>query len=105
MSSTPQLPLVTPEVDPEKIIRKGKNPQEGTSIAEPGISNDFHFPPIGTPISSSHFPIIQSVGVSRSLKFGSVPVEFSPYGPGLEGEILVTPLSHEVVPWFIPNTS
>jgi hypothetical protein len=103
--STPQFPLATPKADPEKIIRKGKVPQEGTSTAEPGIFDVFHGPSLETPISSSHFPIIQSVGVSRTLNFGSVPVEFSPPGLGLEGEILVTPLSHEIVSWFRPNTS
>jgi hypothetical protein len=103
--STPQLPLATPEADPEKIVRKGKAPREGTSTVEPGISDDFHCPPLETPISSSHSPIIPSVGVSQSLKFGSVPVEFSPPGLDLEGEILVTPLSPEVVPWSRPQTS
>jgi hypothetical protein len=83
--STPQLPLVTPEADPKQIIRKGKASQEGTSTAEPGISNDFHGPSLETPISASHSPVIPSVGVSRSLKFGSVPVEFSPPILGLEG--------------------
>jgi hypothetical protein len=83
--STPQLPLATTEVDPEKIVRKGKAPREGTSTVELGMSDDFHFPPIETPISASHFPIIPSVGVSRTLNFGSVPFEFSPLGLGLEG--------------------
>jgi hypothetical protein len=63
--STPQLPLATPEVDPEKIVRKGKALREGTSTVEPGISDDFHYPPIETPIYASHFPIIPSVGVSE----------------------------------------
>jgi hypothetical protein len=103
--STPQLPLTTPEADPEKIIRKGKALHEGTSSTEPGISDDFQYPPIGTPISISHSTVIPSVGVSRTLNFGSVPVEFSPPGLGLEGEILVTPLSPEVVSWFKPCTS
>ena len=102
MRSTPQLPLATPEADPKKIIRKGKALHEGTSTTEPGISDDFHCPPLETLISASRFPIIPSVGVSRSLKFGSVPVEFSPPGLDLEGEILVTPLSLEVVPWYRP---
>jgi hypothetical protein len=31
MRSTPQLPLETPEADPEKLIRKGKALREGTS--------------------------------------------------------------------------
>jgi hypothetical protein len=96
---------VIPEADPEKIIRKGKTPQEGTSTIEPGIFDDFHFPTIGTLISCSHIPIIQSIGVSRSLKFGSVLVEFFPPGLGLEGEILVTPLSPEITLWIRTNVS
>jgi hypothetical protein len=105
MRSTPQLPLATPEADPEKIIRKGKAFRESTSTVEPGISDDFHYPVIRTPISASHSTVIPSVGVSRTLNFGSVPVEFSPPGFGLEGESLVTPISPEVVPWSRPQTS
>ena len=63
MRSTPQLPLVTPKADPEKIIRKGKALRQGTSIVEPSISDDFHYP-IGTPISSFQPSIIPSIGVS-----------------------------------------
>jgi hypothetical protein len=99
MRSTPQLPLATPEADPEKIIRKGEALPGGTSSTEPGIYDDVHYP-IGTPISASHSTIIPSAGVSRTLNFGSVIVEFSPPGLGLEGEILVTPLSLEIVSWF-----
>ena len=64
MRSTPQLPLATPKDELEIIFRKGKAPREGTSTAEPCISNDFHFHPVETQISTSHFPIIPSVGVS-----------------------------------------
>jgi hypothetical protein len=103
--STPQLPLATPEADLEKIFIRRNTLQEGTSTVEPGISDNFHYPPLETPISSSHSPIIPSVGVSRILKFGSVHVEFSPPGLGLEGEILVTPLSPEVVSSFRPRTT
>jgi hypothetical protein len=46
----PQLPLAMPEADPEKIIRKGKTPQEGTSTVEPGDSGNFHHPPSETPL-------------------------------------------------------
>jgi hypothetical protein len=62
-------------------------------------------PHLETPISTSLFPIIPYVGVSQRLKFGSVPVDFSSSGLGLEGEILVTPISPEVVPWFRPRNS
>jgi hypothetical protein len=98
------LPLATPEADLEKIIRKGKAPGGGTSTAKLGISDDLHCS-IGTPTPASHSILLPSVGVSRSLKFGSVPAEFSPPGLGLEGESLVTPLSPEIVPWFRPITS
>jgi hypothetical protein len=94
----PQLPLETHEANPEKIIRKGKALHEGTSTVEPSISNDFHYP-IGTPISDFHPSVIPYVGVSRTLNFGSVPIDFYPPGLGLEGETIVTPLSSKVVLW------
>jgi hypothetical protein len=100
--SHPQLPLATPEVDPEVIIRKGKASEGETSTAEPG---NLPSPSIGTPFSSSQLPSRPFSEVSRFLNFGSVPVEFSPSGLGLEGEILVTPLSPEVVPWHRPRTT
>jgi hypothetical protein len=103
--STPQFPLMTPEADPEKIIRKGKAFRGEASTTEPGISDNFPSLSVETPFSAPHSPIIPSVGVSRTLNFGSVPVEFSPPGLGLEGEILVTPLSPEVVPWPRPRTT
>ena len=103
--STSQLPLATPEVDPEKIIKKGKAHREGASTIEPCISDNFPSPSLEAPFFASHFPVIPSAGVSRTLNFRSVPVEFSPPSLGLEGEILVTPLSPEVVPWFILSTS
>jgi hypothetical protein len=78
MRSTPQLPLATPEADPEKIIRKGKTPQEGTSTVVPGDSGNFLNPSLKTPVVSSNSPVIPSVGVPRSLNFGSFPVDFSP---------------------------
>jgi hypothetical protein len=62
--STPQLPLETPEADPEKIIRRQKIIQEGNLAAEPGISDDFHHPSIETPILDSHSPVIPSTRVS-----------------------------------------
>jgi hypothetical protein len=93
--STPQLPLAPPEADLEKIIRKGNSSGGGTSTAKLGSSNDFHdF--IETPTPSSHPVYLPSVGVSRSLNFGSVPAGFSPLDLELVGDTLVTPLSLEV---------
>jgi hypothetical protein len=36
MRSHPQLPLATPETDPEAVLRKGKASEEEASITEPG---------------------------------------------------------------------
>jgi hypothetical protein len=91
----PQLPLATPEENPEVIIRKGK-PSQGKSFAtEPGISPP---PSVKTPFSYSQLPSHPFSEVSRVLNFGSVLAEFSPPGLTSEREILVTPTSLESVP-------
>jgi hypothetical protein len=100
--SHPQLPLATPETDPEVVLRKGKNSAEGASIAEPGSPPS---PSVGTPFSPPQFLNRPPSEVSRFLNFGSVPAEFSSLDLGLEGETLVTPFSSEVVPWHRPRTT
>jgi hypothetical protein len=92
--SHPQLPLATPEANPEATLRKGKASEGETSIAEPGNPLS---PSVETRFSSPQLPSRPFSEVSRSLNFGSVPAEFSPPDLGLEGETLVTPLSFEVV--------
>ncbi len=92
--SHPQLPLATPETDPEVVLRKGKASKGEASIAEPGNPPS---PSVGTPFSPPQFLDIPPSEVSRFLNFGSVPAEFSPPSLGLEGEILVTPLSFEAI--------
>ena len=99
--SHPQLPLATPEADLEVIIRKGKSSEGETSTAKPG---NLPSPSLETPFSSSQLPSRPFSEVSCFLNLGSVPVEFPPPGLGLEGEILVTPLSPEVVPRRRPRT-
>jgi hypothetical protein len=99
--SHPQLPLATPETDPEVVLRKGKAPEEEASTAETGNPPS---PSVRTLFSSPQFLNRPPSEVSRFLNFGSVPAEFSPPGLGLEGEILVTPLSSEVVPCRRPMT-
>jgi len=102
--SNPQLPLATPEFDLEKIIRNKRTPREGTSTTLPDISGNFHNPSLETQVSPSHSHVIPYVGVSRSLRFGSVPVDFSPPSLGLEGETFDTHVSPEVVLCFKPKT-
>jgi ribonuclease HI len=100
--SHPQLPLATPETDPEVVLRKGKAPEAEASTVETGNPPS---PFVRTPFSPPQFLNRPSSEVSRFLNFGSVPAEFSPPGLGLEGEILVTPLSSEAVPWRRPTTT
>jgi hypothetical protein len=100
--SHPQLPLATPAADPEMIFRKGKAFEGETSTTKLG---NLPSPSVETPFSSPHLPSRPISEVFRFLNLGSVPTEFSPPGMGLEGEILVTPLSHEVVPWRRPRTT
>jgi hypothetical protein len=102
MRSYPQLPLATPEVDLEVIIRKGKASQGESSTAEP---SNLPPPSIETPFSYSQLPSKPVSKVSHFLNFGSVPAEFSPPSLALEGEILITPLSPEAIPWRIPQTT
>jgi hypothetical protein len=100
--SHPQLPLATPETDPEVVLRKGKAPEEESSTAEIGNSPS---PSAGTPFSPPQFLNRPLSEVSHFLNFGSVLAKFSPLGLGLEGEILDTPLSSKVVPWCRPRTT
>jgi hypothetical protein len=97
--STSLLPLATSEANPEKIIRKGKTTQKGTSIVVPSFSDNLHNPSLQTPIAISDSPIIKTAGVSRNLSFGSFPADFSPPILGLEGESFDNPFSPEVVKW------
>ena len=94
--SHPQLPLATPETDPEAVLRKGKASEEEASITELGNPP---YPSVGAPFSPPqifHRPVS---AVSRFLNFGSVPVEFSPPGLAPEGQDFVTSPSFEAVPW------
>ena len=84
------------------IFRKGKESEGEISSAKPG---NLSSPSVGTPFSHPQFLSRPFSEVSHFLNFGSVPVEFSPPSLGLEGEILVTPPSTEVVPWHGPKTT
>jgi hypothetical protein len=99
--SHPQLPLSTTKNDLEVVLKKGKASKEEDSTVEPGNPPS---PSVGTPFSPPQFLNRSFSELSYFLNFGSVPAEFSPPGLGLEGEILVTPLSFEVLLWKIPRT-
>jgi hypothetical protein len=93
------MPLEASEANPEEIIRKGKTTQKGTSTVVPSFSDNLHNPSLPTRVTVFDSPIIQTVGVSRNLIFGSFPTDLSPPILGLEGEIFDTPFSPEVVKW------
>jgi hypothetical protein len=95
MRSHPQLPLVTPETDRGVVLGKGKATEGEAITAEPGNPPS---PSIRTLFSPPQFPSRLLSEVSRFLNCGSVLVEVPPPGLGLEGEILVTPISLEAVP-------
>jgi hypothetical protein len=101
---TPQLPLETPEVDPENIIKKGKTSQEGISTVVPGDSGDLLYSSFKTPVATSNSPFIPSVGVSRSLYFESFHVGLPPSSLHLEGEIFETHVSPDIIKWFRPKS-
>jgi hypothetical protein len=50
--SHPQLPLATPETDPEVVLRKGKASEGEASTAKPGNPPS---PSVGTPFSPPQF--------------------------------------------------
>jgi hypothetical protein len=100
--SNPQLPLATPKVDPEVIIRKGKASEGETFTTEPG---NFPSPSVENPFSSSQLLSRPFSEVSHFLNFGSVLADFSPPGMGLEGGIIITPLSPGAIPWHRPWTT
>jgi hypothetical protein len=91
---------VTPEADPEAVLRRGKRSAEEVPITKSGNTPS---PSVKTPFSPPQFLNRPPLEVSRFLNFRSVPAEFSPPGLGLEGEILVTLLSSEAVPWSRPR--
>jgi hypothetical protein len=73
--SNPQLPLVPPEADPEKIIKKGKYSQKSLSSATTSASGQFPDSTLNTPaVLSSKLPLY-STEVSKNLDFEEFPVE------------------------------
>jgi len=80
--SHPQLPLATPETDPEVVLRKGKASEGESSTAKPG---NLPSPSVGTLFAPPQFRNRPLSEVSRFLNFGTIAAEFSPPGLGLEG--------------------
>jgi hypothetical protein len=94
--STPQIPLATPETDPNKLIKKGKASQEIFSIDVPGTFDST----FKTLVAISNPPIFPSTEVSISLDFENLPVEYSSFTPQVKAESLEDLVSPNIVKWF-----
>jgi hypothetical protein len=81
MRSTPHIPLATLEADPEKIIKKGKNSQEGFSVVVPGTTGHFLDSTFKTPIVVSSTPLLPSIDISRNLNLEDFCVEYYSFSP------------------------
>jgi hypothetical protein len=68
MRSTPHLPLATYETEPENIIKKGKDSQEGFSIVVSGTSSHLPDSTFNTPGAISNNPPLPSAEISRNLE-------------------------------------
>jgi hypothetical protein len=77
--STPQLHLATPEDDPEKIIKKGKDSQESFYAIVSCTFGQLPDPFLNTPVVISSIPPLPSAKVSKNLDFENFPIEYSSF--------------------------
>ena len=73
--SNPQLPLVPPEADLEKIIKKGKDSKKGFSASTTSASGQLLDSTLDTQVVLSSKLPLSSVEVSKKLDFEEFPVE------------------------------
>jgi hypothetical protein len=77
--SNPQLPLVSPVADPEKIIKNGKDSKKGFSATTTSASSYLLDSTLNTPtVLSSKLPL-SSAKVSKNIDFEEFPVEYSTF--------------------------
>jgi len=82
--SNRHLPMETPKVESENIIKNRKSCQEGFSDVVPGTSGNLHDSTIKTLVFISNSPLLPSAEVYRSLDFEFFPVEYSSFNPKLK---------------------
>jgi hypothetical protein len=103
MRSTPHLPLVAPESDPENIIKKGKASQGASSSIFSGTAGNLPDSIFQTPIAVSRIYKLPTVEASEYFKIGEFPIEYSFFSPQLKEESLENfdfLSSPEIVNWF-----
>jgi hypothetical protein len=82
----PQLPLVPPEADPEKIIKKGKSSQKSFPVAATSASGQLSDSTLDTPVVLLSKIPLSSVEVSKKLDFEDFHVEYSSFETKLKEE-------------------
>jgi len=98
--STSHLPLETPEVDLEKIIKKEKASQEGFLAAVPGTYGYLHDSTFKILVAISNYPLLPYAEVSRSLDIENFPIEYSSFSPKLKEFFFGILASLDVVSWL-----
>jgi hypothetical protein len=98
--STPQIPLVTPEDDTERIIKKGKDSQEIFPFVLSGTSGHFPNSFINTPVVISSIPPLPSAEISKNLDFENFPLEYSSFDVELKEKKIEILASPDIVKWF-----
>jgi hypothetical protein len=98
--SNPQLPLVPPEADPEKIIKKGKASQESFFVVATSASGQLPDSTLNTPVVISSNPSLPSAEVSKNLDFQKFPIEYSSFETDLKEERFEIISSPDIVKWF-----
>jgi hypothetical protein len=73
--SNPQLPLVPPEDDPEKVIKKGKDSKKGFSSSTTSASGQLPDSTLDTTVVLSIKLPLSSVEVSKNIDFEEFHVE------------------------------
>jgi hypothetical protein len=100
MRSNPKLPLATPEVDPEKLIKKGKASQESFFSTILGTSGHLPSSILNTPNVISSNPPLPSVEVSNNFDFENFHVIYSSFEPELKEEKFEILASLDIGKWF-----
>ena len=79
--------MVPPEVDPKKIIKKGKYSQESFFVTATSASGQLPDSTLNTPVVISSNPSLPSAEVSKNLDFQNFPIEYSSFETNLKEEI------------------
>jgi hypothetical protein len=98
--SNPQLPLVPPKADPEKISKKGKCSQEFFYVAATSSYGQLPDSTLNTPVLISSNPSLPTAEVSKNLDFQKFCIEYSSFETDLKEERFEIISSPDIVKWY-----